>query len=141
MGELAGIFFQMYTVDADALGADVGAGIRAGQCWAQLVKAPVTRRQTVQVVTEDGATKYYQRVTSKAITVDQAYLTATTAQQGGGTALTYQVSGDWADITDQAVQESDIKTTGSIASGGMLRAVQCASALVRIAASAPRKRS
>lgn len=45
------------SVDADALGADVGAGIRAGQCWAQLVKAPVTRRQTVQVVTEDGATR------------------------------------------------------------------------------------
>lgn len=35
----------------------MGAGIRAGQCWAQLVMEPVTRRQTVQIVTEDGATR------------------------------------------------------------------------------------
>lgn len=38
-------------------GGEVGAGIRAGQCWAQLVMEPVTRRQTVAVVTEDGATR------------------------------------------------------------------------------------
>lgn len=37
--------------------AQMWAGIRAGQCWAQLVKEPVKRRQTVQVVTEDGATR------------------------------------------------------------------------------------
>lgn len=44
-------------VVADAPDAQMWAGIRAGQCWAQLVKEPVTRRQTVQVVTEDGATR------------------------------------------------------------------------------------
>jgi len=41
----------------EAPDSEMGAGIRAGQCWAQLVKEPVTRRQTVQIVTEDGATK------------------------------------------------------------------------------------
>lgn len=35
----------------------VGAGIRAGQCWAQLWVEPVTRRQTVRVVTEDASTR------------------------------------------------------------------------------------
>lgn len=37
--------------------ADVGAGIRAGQCWAQLPVEPVTRRRAVQVVTADGSTR------------------------------------------------------------------------------------
>ncbi len=41
----------------DAPNFEMGAGIRAGQCWAQLVKEPVTRRQTVQIVTEDGTTR------------------------------------------------------------------------------------
>jgi hypothetical protein len=41
------------------LDTEVGAGIRAGQCWAQLVTEPVTRRQTVQVVTEDGGTRLH----------------------------------------------------------------------------------
>lgn len=36
---------------------EVGAGIRAGQCWAQLVQEPVTRRQTLRVVAVDGTTR------------------------------------------------------------------------------------
>lgn len=44
-------------VTPEAPDAAMWAGVRAGQCWAQLVKEPVTRRQTVRVVTEDGATR------------------------------------------------------------------------------------
>ena len=40
-----------------AIDGDMGAGIRAGQCWAQLVVEPVARRDTVRIVTEDGATR------------------------------------------------------------------------------------
>lgn len=40
---------------------EVGAGIRAGQCWAQLVQEPVTRRQTVQLVMADGTTRFQVR--------------------------------------------------------------------------------
>jgi len=36
---------------------EVGAGIRAGQCWAQLAVEPRTVRRTAQVIAEDGAAR------------------------------------------------------------------------------------
>lgn len=44
-----------------AADADVGAGIRAGQCWAQLPVEPVARHRSVQVVTADGTTRLQVR--------------------------------------------------------------------------------